>query len=272
MSVQTTTKQVTVATLRKMKREGEKIACLTAYDASFSAVLDAAGMDVILVGDSLGMVVQGHTTTVPVKVADMIYHSRAVASRCKRALLMVDMPFMSYTSPQQALESAARLMQDGAGHMVKLEGDSRQVETVEKLVEHGVPVCAHIGLQPQLIHKLGGYRVQGRGDDQAKKMIDDALALEQAGADAILLECVVEPLAAELTEKLTIPTIGIGASAKCDGQILVLQDILGITPGRAPKFAHNFLQQSGDIQTAVGAYIQAVKNGEFPENEHIFES
>lgn len=272
MSVQTTAKPITVTTLRKMKREGEKIACLTAYDASFSAVLDSAGIDIILVGDSLGMVIQGHSTTVPVKVDDMIYHSRAVASRCNRALLMVDMPFMSYTSPQQALESAAKLMQEGAGQMVKLEGDSRQVETVEKLVEHGVPVCAHIGLQPQLINKLGGYRVQGRGDAQAKKMLDDALALEQAGADAILLECVVEPLAAELTEKLSIPTIGIGASAKCDGQILVLQDILGITPGKAPKFAENFLKGEDSIQMAVRAYVAVVKNGSFPGRQHVFEN
>ncbi len=272
MSAQGPIRRKTVATLRKMKREGEKIACLTAYDASFAAVLDEAGVDVILVGDSLGMVVQGLDSTVPVKVDDMVYHSRAVASRCRQALLMVDMPFMSYASSQRALETAARLMQDGLGQMVKLEGDARQVRTVEKLVEHGVPVCAHIGLQPQLINKLGGYRVQGRSDDQAKKMIDDALALEQAGADLMLLECVVEPLAREISERLTIPTIGIGASAACDGQILVLQDILGITPGRAPKFAKNFLGDGGSIQAAIRAYVAAVKSGEFPGKGHVFET
>lgn len=272
MSAQSAIRRTTVSTLRKMKRDGEKIACLTAYDASFAAVLDEAGVDVILVGDSLGMVVQGHDSTVPVKVEDMVYHSRAVASRCRRALLMVDMPFMSYATSQQALDTAARLMQDGHGQMVKLEGDARQVKTVEKLIEHGVPVCAHIGLQPQLINKLGGYRVQGRSEDQARKMIDDALALERAGADLMLLECVVEPLAKAISERLTIPTIGIGASGRCDGQILVLQDILGITPGRAPRFANNFLAEGGSIQRAVEAYVRAVKASEFPGEEHVFES
>ncbi len=270
MSVHERAVRKTVASLRRMKQTGEKIACLTAYDASFSAVLDGAGVDVILVGDSLGMVVQGHDSTVPVTVADMVYHSRAVASRCSQALLMVDMPFMSYTSPRQALENAALLMQQGGAQMVKLEGDSRQVDIVEKLTGHGVPVCAHIGLQPQLINKLGGYRVQGRAPGQADKMIEDALALEQAGADLVLLECVTEPLAAEISQRLTVPTIGIGASAQCDGQVLVLQDILGITPGRAPKFAANFLTTGGSIQGAVEAYVEAVKSGAFPSEAHIF--
>ncbi len=270
MSVHAATRRVTVATLRKMKAEGEKIACLTAYDASFAAVLDEAGVDVMLVGDSLGMVVQGHETTVPVTVDDIVYHSRAVASRCRRALLMADMPFMSYTSTKQAMASAARLMQEGMAQIVKLEGDARQVEVVSKLAEHGVPVCAHIGLQPQLVHKLGGYRVQGRDPRQAEAMMKDAVALERAGADMLLLECVPALLADEITAELDIPVIGIGASGGCDGQILVLQDILGITPGRAPGFVRNFMEGQESIQAAVKAYVDAVRSGRFPAEQHLF--
>lgn len=270
MSVHGSANPTTVATLRKMKSEGEKIACLTAYDASFAAVLDEAGVDVMLVGDSLGMVVQGHATTVPVTVDDIVYHCRAVASRCQHALLMADMPFMSFTSTRQAMDSAARLMQQGGAQMVKLEGDARQVETVSKLAEHGVPVCAHIGLQPQLIHKLGGYRVQGREAAQAEAMIKDAVQLEQAGADMLLLECVPSLLADEIVAELDIPVIGIGASPGCDGQILVLQDILGITPGRAPGFVRNFMRGQDSIQAAIRAYVEAVKSGEFPADEHLF--
>ncbi len=270
MSLHATTRRVTVATLRRMKAEGEKIACLTAYDASFAAVLDEAGVDVMLVGDSLGMVVQGHDTTVPVTVDDIVYHSRAVASRCRRALLMADMPFMSYTSTRQAMASAARLMQEGQAQIVKLEGDARQVEVVSKLAEHGVPVCAHIGLQPQLVHKLGGYRVQGRDPDQAAAMIKDAVALERAGADMLLLECVPALLADEITAELDIPVIGIGASGGCDGQILVLQDILGITPGKAPGFVRDFMAGQQSIQAAVKAYVDAVRSGAFPAEQHLF--
>ena len=270
MSTQTKTGRVTVATLKKMKADGEKIASLTAYDASFAAVLDAAGVDVILVGDSLGMVIHGRETTVPVTVEDMIYHSRCVARGCQRALLMVDMPFMSYSTPGQALETARRLMQEGGAQMVKLEGGAREVETVARLAEQGVPVCAHIGLQPQLIHKLGGYRVQGREPQQATQMLEEAVALQDAGADVLLLECVPEILAAEITANLSIPTIGIGASPKCDGQVLVLHDILGITPGHVPRFTRNFLQGSQSIQDAVGNYVFAVKRGHFPAMEHCF--
>ena len=270
MSIQSDLKRITVSSLRKMKSDGEKIVCLTAYDAGFSAVLDEAGVDVILVGDSLGMVIQGHETTIPVTVDDMIYHCKAVSSRCQRALLMVDMPFMSYTSTEQAMTTAAALMRDGTAHMVKLEGDARQVEIVRKLSEHGVPVCAHIGLQPQLIHKLGGYKVQGRDSKAATAMLEDAHELEKAGADMMLLECVPDILAAEITANLNIPVIGIGASLKCDGQILVLHDILGITPGRVPRFAHNFLQGRDSIQAAVSAYVESVKNGQFPKQEHLF--
>ncbi len=262
--------RVTVTRLRRMKAEGEKIACLTAYDASLAAVEEAAGVDVILVGDSLGMVVQGHDTTVPVTVDDMVYHARCVARRCRRALLMVDMPFLSYTDPAQALRSAARLMQEGGAEMVKLEGDARQVEVVTQLARHGVPVCAHLGLQPQRVHKLGGYRVQGRERAQAEAMLADACALQEAGADLLLLECVPEALAREITANLAIPVIGIGASAHCDGQILVVNDILGITPGRVPRFAADFLRGRDRIQDAVAAYVAAVKAGRFPAAEHLF--
>jgi 3-methyl-2-oxobutanoate hydroxymethyltransferase len=270
MSAQSHSNRVTVTTLRKMKQASEKIASLTAYDASFAAVLDAAGVDIILVGDSLGMVIQGHDTTVPVTVEDVIYHTRAVASRTHRALLIADMPFMSYTTTQQALDTARRLMQEGGAQMVKLEGGVKEVETVRKLSEQGVPVCAHLGLQPQLVHKLGGYRVQGREQAAAQKMLEEAQALEEAGADLLVLECVPASLAARITQSLNIPTIGIGASAECDGQILVLQDVLGITPGRVPKFAKNFLKANGSIQGAVDAYIVEVRRGTFPAAEHLF--
>lgn len=270
MSSITKRKQTTVNTLRKLKAAGEKLACLTAYDASFSAVLDAAGVDVILVGDSLGMVIQGHDTTVPVTVDNMVYHARAVASRCDRAMLMVDMPFLSYTTVEQAMETAMRLMQEGGAQMVKLEGDARQVETVGKMAEQGIPVCAHIGLQPQMIHKLGAYRVQGRDEHKAEAMLCDAVALEKAGADVLLIESVPERLAAEITANVSVPVIGIGASQACDGQVLVLHDVLGITPGRVPRFAHNFLTGQSSIQAAIESYVQAVKRGDFPGEAHVF--
>ncbi len=269
MSAQNKNRRVTVSTLKAMKANAEKISVLTAYDSSFAEVIDTQGLDIILVGDSLGMVIQGHESTVPVSVDDMIYHSKAVAAKCKRALLMVDMPFMSYTSTAQALETAARLMQEGGAQMVKLESGQREVETVRRFSEEGVPVCAHIGLQPQLIHKLGGYRVQGRGAEQAAAMLDDAIALEQAGADALLLECVTAEVAAKITKTLKIPVIGIGAGVACDGQVLVLYDILGLTPG-APKFSRDFLQDAGSIANAIAAFHQAVKDGDFPGPEHTF--
>ncbi len=271
MSVQAPARRkLNVMSLRGMKARGEKIVSLTAYDASFAQVLDGAGVDIILVGDSLGMVIQGEDSTIPVTLEHMIYHARAVASQKPSALLMVDMPFMTYTSPKQALHSAMRLMQEGSAEMVKLEGGARQVDTVAKLTEHGVPVCAHIGLTPQTVHKLGGYRVQGREDEQARTMIRDALLLQEAGADVMIIECVPEPLAAEICDELEIPVIGIGASARCDGQVLVLQDILGITAGRVPKFAENFLQGRSSIQEAVEAYVEAVRAGTFPSDAHVF--
>lgn len=270
-SQSTTATPVTVRTLRNMKQAGEKIACLTAYDASFAAVLEAAAVEVLLVGDSLGMVVQGRDSTVPVTMDEMVYHSAAVARGRRRALLMVDMPFMSYATPQQAMANAARLMQEGGAHMVKLEGGASQVESVRQLTERGMPVCAHIGLQPQSVHRLGGYRVQGRDAAAARTMVQDAKALQEAGADVLLVESVPTSLATEITQAVAIPVIGIGAGPECDGQVLVLYDMLGITPGKRPKFAKDFMAGQPHIQAAVASYVEAVKSGAFPTPEHCFE-
>lgn len=261
---------VTVNTLRSMKRAREKIVCLTAYDFSFAKLLDDAGIEVLLVGDSLGMVIQGRDNTIPVSMDDMAYHSATVARGRRRALLMVDMPFMSYATPQQALVNAARLMQEGGAHMVKLEGGSQQVDTVELLTSRGIPVCAHIGLQPQSVHRLGGYRVQGRDAQAARTMRHDAVVLQEAGADALLLESVPLGLAAEITQELEIPVIGIGAGPHCDGQVLVLYDMLGITSGKIPKFAKNFMIDHPNISSAAASYIEEVKHGTFPAPEHCF--
>lgn len=262
-------KRRTVTTLRKMKQDKEKIVMLTAYDSSFGRVLDEQGVDVILIGDSLGMVIQGHPTTIPVTVDDMVYHTRAVSAVAQTALVLADLPFMSYTSPEMALRNCARLMQESDAHMVKLEGGAPQVETVKQLTHHGVPVCAHLGLQPQSVHKLGGYRVQGRDDTVAKQMQADALALQDAGADMILLECVPELLATAITQAVEVPVIGIGAGRGCDGQVLVLHDMLGLTP-RAPRFSQNFMQEGRTIQQAIRAYVEAVKLGSFPADAHCF--
>ncbi len=263
------TKRVTVKTIRKMKQDGDKIVSLTAYDASFARVIDEQGVDVILVGDSLGMVIQGHDSTVPVTVDDIIYHAKAVAPQCKRALLMADLPFMSYTNPDQAIGNAARLMQQGQAQIVKLEGGEAQLDTVRHMTRHGVPVCAHLGLTPQTVHKLGGYRVQGRDDKVAKQMLSDALALQDAGADALVLECVPVGLAENITQALEIPTIGIGAGRVCDGQVLVLQDMIGIS-SLAPKFTANFLKDGRNIPEAVKAYVDAVRDKCFPTDEQCF--
>jgi 3-methyl-2-oxobutanoate hydroxymethyltransferase len=262
-------RNVTVTTLRNMKEKGEKIVSLTAYDASFAQVIDEQGMDFILVGDSLGMVIQGHETTVPVTVDDIVYHTKAVSKVTESALVMADLPFMSYTSPEHALCNAARLMQEGGAHMVKLEGGAPQIKTVRKLTHHGVPVCAHLGLTPQSVHKLGGYRVQGRDEQVATQMLEDALALQEVGADAVILECVPVSLAKKITAELRIPTIGIGAGLDCDGQILVLQDLIGIAVN-APKFSKDFLAESGSIAGAVKSYIEDVKSARFPEESHCF--
>ena len=224
-----------------MKHKGEKIACLTCYDASFAILLDEAGVDLVLVGDSLGMVIQGHDTTVPVTVDDIIYHSRAVSRTLMRPFLVADMPFMSYSSPEQALGNAVRMMQEGGAQMVKLEGGASQAEIVRYLASHDIPICAHLGLRPQSVHKIGGFRVQGRDDSAARQMRQDAKMLQDAGADIVLLECIPSELGATIASDLHVPVIGIGAGPDVDGQILVIYDILDITPGRKPRFVQNFM-------------------------------
>ncbi|HED52026.1 MAG TPA: 3-methyl-2-oxobutanoate hydroxymethyltransferase [Gammaproteobacteria bacterium] len=259
---------VTTQTLLRLKADSEKIAVVTSYDASFTSLLEAAGVEVLLVGDSLGMVLQGHDSTLPVTLDDMIYHSACVARTAKHALRVVDLPFMSYATVTQALHSAARMMREGGVHMVKLEGGERRLETVTALTQEGIPVCGHLGLTPQSVHQLGGYRVQGRDEEAARQLLDDALGLEQAGASMLVLECIPAALARQVSERLRIPVIGIGAGVDCDGQVLVLYDLLGITPGRRPKFSHNFLEQGRDIPAALSAYVEAVKAGRFPAPEH----
>ncbi|MCC6302126.1 MAG: 3-methyl-2-oxobutanoate hydroxymethyltransferase [Gammaproteobacteria bacterium] len=262
--------EITLATLRALKRAGGKFACLTAYDASLARVLDAAGVDVLLVGDTLGMLVQGHETTIPVTLDDMIYHTRCVARARERALIMSDMPFMSAATPAQALANAARLMQEGGAHCVKIEGGRVMADAVRLLSERGLPVCAHLGLLPQSVRKLGGYRVQGREQHAAAELLEDAKILEQAGADVLLLECVPATLAGRITAATELPVIGIGAGTDCDGQVLVLYDMLGVTPGRRPRFSRDFLAGRGGVQAAVEEYVRAVKAGEFPGPEHAY--
>jgi 3-methyl-2-oxobutanoate hydroxymethyltransferase len=264
-------KPVTLRDLARMKADKVKIACLTAYDASFAARLDEAGVDVVLVGDSLGNVIQGHATTVPVTVDDIVYHTRNVARGLKRAFLISDMPFLSYATPEMALANAARLMQEGGAKMVKLEGNGSQADIVSYLADNGVPVCAHLGLRPQMVHKLGGFSVQGRQEKAARQMLEDAQALEKAGADLLLLELVPKDLAAKITAKVGVPVIGIGAGPKVDGQILVLYDMLDITPGRRPKFAKNFMEGADSVSGGVAAYVKAVKNKSYPAPEHSFD-
>lgn len=261
---------VTVSTLRQMKADGEKIACLTAYDASFALLLDAAGIDLVLVGDSLGMVIQGRDTTVPVTVTDIIYHTKCVARGLRRPFLVADMPFMSYSNPQQALENAVMVMQDGGAMMIKLEGGDGQVEIVEHLSRHDIPVCAHIGLKPQSVHKIGGFKVQGRDPKSAKRMISSAKRLQDAGADIVLLECVPNELGDAVTRALDVPVIGIGAGPAVDGQILVLYDMLDITKGKTPKFVRNFMPGHDAPVDSVRAFVEAVKDGSYPAPEHCF--
>ncbi len=274
-SPQQRTQPVTLQTLRNMKQSHEKIAMLTAYDASFAALADQSGVDIILVGDSLGMVVQGHDSTVPVTMDDMIYHTQLVSRVRQHALIMGDMPFMSYTDPQRALDNAMRFMQEGGAHMVKLEGGGNVEQVIKVLTDHNIPVCAHLGLQPQSVHKIGGYKVQGRDPAAAEAMFNEAQVMQAAGADMLLLECVPAALAARISAALTIPTIGIGAGPDCDGQVLVIYDILGISVGRKPKFAKNFLAalpKEGEVSIAAAlcGYVNAVKQGQFPTVEQSF--
>ena len=260
---------VNVASLMKMKNDGEAIACITAYDASFALAVDQAGIDMVLVGDSLGMVIQGHDTTVPVTVEDVIYHTRNVSRGLQRAFLVADMPFMSYRTIEQAMTNATDLMQAGA-QIVKLEGGLWLKPTIQKLFEQGIPVCAHLGLTPQAVNKLGGYRVQGKSPEQAAGLLQEAIELEAAGASMILLECVPSSLGKAITQAVAVPVIGIGAGADTDAQVLVIYDMLGITPGKPARFVKNFLQQEGDILSALEAYVSEVKAGLFPAPEHCF--
>ena len=261
---------VNVSTLTKMKIDGEPIACLTAYDASFALLVDRAGTDLILVGDSLGMVIQGHDTTVPVTVEDIIYHTRTVTRGLRRAFLVADMPFMSYSSKAQALDNAVRLMQEGGAMMVKLEGGAGQISIVEHLAHHDIPVCAHIGLRPQSVHKIGGFKVQGRNTEKARKMVEDAVTLQNAGADIVLLECVPNELGKAVQAAVHVPVIGIGAGPDVDGQILVLYDILGITHGRVPRFVENFMAEADSAADACLRYVKAVKERAYPAPQHCF--
>jgi len=263
--------RTTLTALHKKAREGEKLAVLTCYDASFAALLEAAGVDVLLVGDSLGMVLQGRETTLAVTLAEMEYHTRCVARGSSRAFIVADMPFGSYQeSPQEAFRNAARLMSAGA-HMVKLEGGAAMAETVRFLVERGIPVFGHLGLTPQSVHQLGGYRVQGKSAESAQRMMDDARALNEAGIGLLLLECIPAALGGELTRASSAPTIGIGAGPDCAGQVLVLYDMLGIYGGKVPRFAKNFMDGAAGIEQAVAAYVRAVKEKRFPAAEHGFE-
>jgi 3-methyl-2-oxobutanoate hydroxymethyltransferase len=262
---------VTLATLQRMKADAEKIACLTCYDASFAMLLDAADVDVVLVGDTLGMVIQGHDTTVPVTVDHMVYHGAAVARGLQRPFLIADMPFMSFPTKEVALENAVRLMQEGGAQMVKLESGGKQTEIVEFLTGHDIAVCAHLGLKPQSVHKTGGFRVQGREREAAARLIDEARQLEAAGADIVLLECVPANLGKTITESLHVPVIGIGAGPDTDGQILVTYDMLDITTGRKPRFVRNFMEGAHDNLEALKRYVQAVKAREYPGPEHSFQ-
>jgi len=264
-------KPLTLAALNKMREAGEPIACLTAYDASFARRIDAAGADLVLVGDTLGMVVQGRSSTVPVTMDDMIYHTRLVARGLKRAYLVGDMPFLSYVDVPTAVRNAGRLMQEGGARMVKLEGTGAQAEIVAALAANGIPVCAHIGLRPQAVEKTSGFRIQGRGAEAARRIIEDARELEKAGADIILLECIPRDLAKQIREAVSVPVIGIGAGPDVDGQILVLYDILGITSGRKPSFAKNFMDGAGSIQAALENYVREVKARAYPAPEHTFD-
>ncbi len=269
MSTQSSRKTVTLKSLQRLREEGEKFACLTAYDACFATIASEAGVEVLLVGDSLGMVLQGHDSTLPVTMDDMIYHMACVKRGNRGALLMADLPFMSYASETQTLENAAALMRAGA-QIVKLEGGAWIANTTRLLAERGIPVCAHMGLTPQSINRIGGFYVQGRDTEQAQEIIEEARLLQDAGASILLLECVPRSLARTITGELQIPVIGIGAGPDTSGQIMVLHDALGVSP-ITPRFVKNFLPESdNDIPGAIEAYVKAVKTQEFPGEEHCF--
>lgn len=263
--------RVTIHTLRKMKQQGERITALTAYDATFARLIDAAGADVILVGDSLGMVIQGQPSTLPVTMDEMVYHLRAVARGVTRAHLVGDLPFGSYqASADDAVKNAVRLVAEGGAEAVKLEGGADFAEVIARIVRAGIPVMGHIGLTPQSVHRMGGYVVQGRDEEKAARLLEDAVALEQAGCTSIVLEGIPLELGQAITQKLSIPTIGIGAGPHCDGQILVCYDLLGMNPDFAPRFVKRYAELHRDIGDAVGRYVSEVKQGAFPAEEHSF--
>ena len=261
-------KPLSIVDLQQMKHKAEKISCLTAYDASFSALLDNIGLDMMLVGDSLGMVIQGNETTLPVTMTDMIYHCRQVVNARQRAFVVADLPFMSYATPLMAAENAMLLMQQGKAQMVKLEGS--RLETIAFLVKQGIPVCSHLGLLPQSINQLGRYFIQGKDKPAADKILADAIAIEKAGASLLIVECIPASLARTISEQLSIPVIGIGAGVDCDGQVLVLYDMLNISLGKYPKFSKDYLTNNVDIEAAVKDYISEVKQATFPTLEHSF--
>lgn len=263
-----TLKPLTITDLSAMKQRGEKISCLTAYDAAFSALIDTAGVDIMLVGDSLGMVIQGHNSTLPVTVRDMVYHTRCVSNARQRSFIIADLPFMSYATPVMAAKTAAKLIQLGGAQMVKLEGP--RIDCVNFLIEQGIPVCGHLGLLPQSINQLGSYKVQGKEQAAAEKILSDAYQLQQAGAGLLVLECVPANLAKDISTQLTIPIIGIGAGVDCDGQVLVLYDMLNIGTAKRPRFSRNFMNDATNIEEAIIAYHQAVKQSLFPAAEHSF--
>jgi 3-methyl-2-oxobutanoate hydroxymethyltransferase len=267
----TTRGLVTISKLQEMRQAGEKIAVLTAYDASFAALMDQAGVDVILVGDSLGNIVQGECSTLPVTVEHMVYHTSCVAKGQQSAFLIADMPFGSYSTPEQAMLNAAELMRAGA-HMVKLEGGAWLAETVKFLVQRSIPVCAHLGLLPQSVHTLGGFKVHGKSTESAQALINDAKALQEAGAQLLVLEAIPSELGKKVTDAIQIPSIGIGAGPDCSGQVLVMHDMLGAFPGRSPKFVKNFLTGQSSIEAAFKCYVQEVKTEKFPGPEHCFKS
>ena len=262
--------RINQTTLHKMVQDGEKITMLTCYDASFAAVLDAAGVDTLLIGDSLGMVLQGHDSTLPVTLTDVIYHTACVARGSKRAWIIADMPFGTFqTGPADAFRNAAQLMAAGA-QMVKVEGGETMVETIRFLTARGIPVCGHLGLTPQSVNTLGGYRIQGKTDSQAKQLLAEANMLEEAGAGMLVLELIPAALSRQVTAALRIPTIGIGAGVDCSGQVLVLHDMLDVYPGKKARFVKNFLTGAGSVQGAVEAYVREVKAKTFPAAEHSY--
>lgn len=272
MSKVNTSSKVTILDLQRMKAENQKITMLTAYDFTMARLVDMAGVDVVLVGDSLGMVMQGLDNTLPVTLEHMIYHARAVARGLKRAHMVIDMPFMTYHSRQQALDNVARVMREGGGESVKLEGGQEMAETVEAITRCGIPVMGHIGLTPQSVHAMGGFKVQGREASQANRIREDALALEQAGAYSIVLEGIPMELAADISSSLSIPTIGIGAGVGCDGQVLVINDVLGMDDGFKPKFVKRYANLQQQIIGSVQEYLSEVRSGAFPDEAHSFKT